>query len=364
VPLFIFIKARSAEEKFKLAIRIECYYGQSGTAKSEAIAAVIRQIYEQDGLTSRVIVGDGSKATYVDKGLVDTGVVEVCDFSIRPWPLTVMARLCEGYWPVDVEDPTSPLAPPKMEDLKKLGVFGIEGLSVGAQYIMGDIQGGLAEQSGRGIKIGQDSPVFSKDVLFDKAGSPIKGSGPKVLGPDGKVADEVYSYGGNPVAHYGYAQRRLLANVERTKAFPNIVIWTAHERSTQDKVSGEKLVGPEAAGEAITANLPRVFNNTLHFVTAQRKKEKLKDSHTEQMITDLDTEYRIYTRDHFHPDGAMFVKYKAITRGGLPQYDPKTAPEGMPLYLTSDVPGRSILEFYSKVSAFRKAQAASLKKTA
>jgi hypothetical protein len=70
--------------------------------------------------------------------------------------------------------------------------------------------------------------------------------------------------------------------------FPNIVVWTAHERSTQDKISGEKLVGPEAAGEAITANLPRHFNNTLHFVTASSAKEKVKDNHTEAMVIDLD----------------------------------------------------------------------------
>jgi hypothetical protein len=341
-----------------LAKRVECYYGQSGTGKSEAIAAVMKQIYETDGLTSRVILGDGSKATYIDRGLVDAGVVEVCDFSVRPWPMTVMARLCEGYWPVDVDDPTSALRAPTLEDLKKIGVFAIEGLSVGAQYLMGDIQGGLAEQSGRGVKIGQDSPVFSKDALFDpKTGAPIKGSGPKVLDENGKLVDEIFSYGGNPVAHYGYAQRRLLANVERTKAFPHMVIWSAHERSTQDKVSGEKLVGPEAAGEAITASLPRIFNNTLHFVTASRKKDKTKDKHTEQAVTELDVEYRVYTRDHFHPDGAMFVKYKAVTRGASEK-------EGMPLYLTHDIPGQSALAFYQKLAELRTARVASIKKSA
>lgn len=340
-----------------MAQRIDCYYGQSGTGKSEAIAAVIRQIYEQDGLKSRVLLGDGSKATYIDQGLVDAGAVEICDFSIRPWPLTTMARLCEGYWPVDVDDPTSALRAPKLEDLKNIGVLAVEGLSVGAQYLMGDNLGGLAEQSGRGIKIGQDTPVFSKDCLFDKTGSPVKGSGPKILDAAGKPVDEINSYGGNPVAHYGYAQRRLLANIERTKAFPHMVIWSAHERSTQDKVSGEKLVGPEAAGEAMTSNLPRVFNNTLHFVTASRKKDKKKDDHTEAMVTELEAEFRVYTRDHFHPDGAMFVKYKAVTRGA-------SAATGMPEYLTSETPGKSILEFYQKLADLRESRAAGLKKAA
>jgi hypothetical protein len=164
----------------------------------------------------------------------------------------------------------------------------------------------------------------------------------------------VFAYGGNPMAHFGFAQRRLLGFVERSKVFPNLVVWTAHERSTQDKISGEKLVGPEAAGEAMTANLPRVFNNTLHFVTASKKSDKVKDEHTGQMITDLDVEYRIYTRDHFHPDGSTFVKYKAVTRGA-------SESQGMPLYLSSDIPGQSVLDFYQKIADLREKRAAELK---
>jgi len=340
-----------------MANRVDCYYGQSGTGKSEGAASLIEQIYREDGLTSRVIVGDGSKATYIDRGLVDAKVVEIADFSIRPYPQTVLAKLCEGYWPADVDDPTSPLVAPQQGDLRKLGVFVVEGLSVGAQYLMGDQIGGLAEQAARGIKIGQDSPVLSRDAQFDKQGNVIKGSGPKVVDANGKEITDVFSYGGNPMAHYGFTQRRLLGYVERTKLFPNYVVWTAHERSTQDRISGEKLVGPEAAGEAMTANLPRVFNNTLHFVTAQRKVEKKKDEHTNQMITDLDVEYRIYTRDHFHPDGSTFVKYKAVTRGA-------SESQGMPLYLTNDIPGQSLLDFYQKMADLRKERAARLVKPA
>jgi hypothetical protein len=134
-------------------------------------------------------------------------------------------------------------------------------------------------------------------------------------------------------------------------------VWTAHEKSTQDKISGEKMVGPEAAGEALTANLPRHFNNTLHFVTASRKAKKSKDEHTEQMVTELDVEYRLYTRDHFHPDGQTFVKYKAVTRGASEQ-------DGMPLYLTSDTPGQVVLDFYNKMIELRTKRATRLKKPA
>jgi hypothetical protein len=100
--------------------------------------------------------------------------------------------------------------------------------------------------------------------------------------------------------------------------------------------------------------LPRVFNNTLHFVTASRKKNKEKDEHTEQMITELDVEYRVYTRDHFHPDGSTFVKYKAVTRGASEK-------EGMEQYLTSEEPGKAVLAFYQKLADLRKARVEGLR---
>lgn len=324
-----------------MAKLIELFYGQSGTGKSEGIASIIEHMYEQEGLVSRVAIGDGSKATYTDRGLVDAGVVEVMDFSMRDWPLSTFARICEGWWPVDVDDPTSPLVAPKPGDLKKLGVMGIEGLAVGARYLAGDMKGGLAEQASRGIKIGQDSPVLTTDVLFDSHGKPIKDSGPGT------------SFGGNPPSHYGFVQRRMEANIERTKGFPNIVIWTSHERSAQDKISGEKLVGPEVFGEAITASMSRQFNNTLHFTTAT-KLGKLKDEHTEKQINAVDVEYRVYTRDHFHPDGQTFVKYKAVSRS-------VSESQGMPLYLTSDVPGQPVLDFYQKIADIRRARVEALK---
>lgn len=324
-----------------MAKRIEMFYGQSLTGKSEALASIIEQMFVQEGLVSRVVIGDGSKATYIDRGLIDAKVVEVLDFSIREWPMTTTKKLCEGYWPEDVNDPKSPLIAPTPESMAKIGVFGVEGAAVMAKYIMGSIKGGLAEQSARGIKIGQDSPIKIVDALYDAKGAIVKDSGP------GDV------YGGNPMAHFGHAQSHVLTNVERTKAFPNIVIWTSHERAAKDKITGEALVGPEVAGEALTANLSRHFNNTLHFATVG-KVTKEKDQHSEKMVGDLDVEFRIYTRDHFNGDGTSFVKYKAGSRGGV------TEKLGMPLYLTSEVPGQSILEFYQKIADARKNRTTSI----
>jgi hypothetical protein len=138
----------------------------------------------------------------------------------------------------------------------------------------------------------------------------------------------------------------MLTNLEKSKSFPGWVVWTAHERATEDKISGEKMIGPEIVGGALTASISRIFQNTLHFTTVAAKK-KVKDPHSEKMIDIITPEYRLYTRDHFDPDGATFVKFKAVNRC--------TKPEMMPDYLIGKGPGDNILDFYEKmVEAGRK----------
>lgn len=314
------------------------YYGQSGTGKSESLLAIIRAVYEATGKKARVYVGDGSAATYLDSGLVDLGIIELFSWEGRDWPISTLDQMAEGYKPADFEkpfeerDPKAPLIPPTPEDMAKIGVWGFEGISVAGTYILGDAKGGFAYRAGRGEKIGQDSPISLVDADLNAAGKAIPGTG------SGRV------YGGNPLSHFQHAQKRLLGILERSKSLPGeFVIWTGHERGAEDKVTKESVIGPEAAGSALTASLQRIFGNALHHVTVE-KRRKVKDEHTERMVEDLDVEFRIYTRDHISP--TTMTKYKAVTRGGLVEPD-------MPLYLTSETPGAAIIAFYERLRAAR-----------
>jgi hypothetical protein len=310
------------------------YYGHSGTGKSEAALRVAKLVLAQrPGTIARVVVGDGSGATPEDSGLVDEGLNKVASWEGRDWPTTTLNQVAEGYWPADVLDPKSPLVKPTTDDLAKTSVWIFEGLSVAGGYVMGDQKGGLAQRGGQGEKIGQDSPVRVVDCELDKLGNCKKDTGPGE------------QYGGNPIAHYQFAQKRLLGFIERAKALPGeFMIMTAHERSAEDKTSKETVIGPEVAGGALTAGISKYFGSTLHFTTAE-KREKVKDAHTGRLGDDLDIEFRTYTRAHISPTTG--IKYVAVTRGGL------TAEE-MPLYLTSDIPGNAIEEFYTRLANVRK----------
>lgn len=303
---------------------INCYYGQSGTGKSTAVLERALAHYKHNKATTRVVIGDGGVATYLVSGLVGAGVIEICEYADRPYPLTVMQRLAQGWWLKDPADPLSDLIAPAGGwagvGAAGVGLYVFEGLSVGGKYVMGLTKGGLAERAGRGEKIGQDSPISIKD--------------------EGGVIT-----GGNPLAHYNVGQNVMLQCVQSSKGFPGEVIWTAHEAQGSDKTGGEKLIGPEVVGQALTASVSRVFGDTLHFVTADKALAKVTDAVTKKQVQPCSVEYRIYTRDHYDPDGLTFTKFKAVTRCPLPAE--------MPDYFASpaDDPGKGIRDFYTKLKA-------------
>lgn len=211
--------------------------------------------------------------------------------------------------------------------MNNIAIWAFEGLSVAGSYIMGNVKGGLAYRGGKGEKIGQDSPIRIVDGEVDKLGNPKD--------PNAQV------HGGNPLAHFGVAQRMILGFIERTKALPgDFVFTTAHERSAEDKVTKESIIGPEAAGGALTPVLQRYYGNTLHFVVAE-KRAKTKDDFNQKLTDDLDTEHRIYTKAHI--SASTFQKYTAVTRGGLTE-------EEMPAYIVSEKPGDGLLEFYNRLA--------------
>lgn len=317
--------------------QIELFYGQSGTGKSEAAAAVAVKLFQETGKKTRVLVGDGSAATY--EALVEAGIAEMMDYTIRDWPLSTLAQLCDGYWPADVDDPKSKMIAMTPQVFDTLGCYIIEGLAVASGYIMGDKKGGLAQRAAQGEKIGQDSPFMITDVDRNAAGMPIAGSGTGLV------------FGGNPLSHFSVAQKRIVGFVEKSKGLPGWVIWTSHERMAEDKNSGQKLIGPEVAGGALTPVISRHFNDTLHFATVE-KTVKEKDEFLAKQTDTVDAEYRIYTRDHFRTEGGFYTKYKAVTRHPDPTgklYGGKPMPESF----TADEPGVAILAFYRELKDAR-----------
>lgn len=315
----------------------DCVYGSSGTGKSEACARLVEAIYKDTGKRARLVIGDGSLLTY--EYLIAAGVAQAVEFGAMAWPQDTLVKLSSGWWLVD-----GTLVPPGApgNDLSNVGIYVFEGLSVAGAYIMGNVHGGLAWRSGRGEKIGQDSPIRIVEGDVDpKTGKVIDGPGS--------------SFGGNPPSHYNVAQRTLLDCLQRSKSLPvDAVVWTAHEATNnpENDLNRELIIGPEVVGKALTTSIQRSFNNTIHMCTVT-KRAKAQDAFTGKAVDELDTEYRLYTRDHFSAAGTTMTRYKAVTR----------AFHEMPLYLVAEEPGLTLIAYYEKLSGVRDQRVAQLTAT-
>lgn len=305
--------------------KIECIYGPPLSGKTTQIISLIKRLNkEQPDKIARVYVGDGSLANYLESGLVDAGIIKVLDYSGRAMPFTVTEMIAEGYWAEDPFDPTSKLVQLTPEEFNTTAIWVYEGLSVQGAYLLSNVEGGLAWRAARGEKIGQDSPISVRDK-------------------DGRV------FGGNPMSHYNVAQKHLSGCITRTKRLPGMIIWTAHEKSAEDKLQGETIVGPELAGGALTPVISREFNNTLHTTKAVIQTTKDVDKTTGQRVTEEKVEFRLYTQDHYDPDGKFSTKYRAGVR--------TMRPDLIKPYYVSPINqiGKGIIDFYEDLARAKKA---------
>lgn len=312
----------------------DCLYGQSGTGKSESLARLIEEVYRTTGKKARIVIGDGSALTY--DHLVELGIADTYTFTMRPWPTATLKGLARGWWP----GPSGKLAPTDPADMAQIGIYVFEGMSVAARYLMGHTRGGLADRSARGEKLGPDPAIRLVEGEVD----------PKT----GKVVDGPNeAFGGSGQAHYGYVQNIMLEVVQESHALPvPYVLWTAHEATNNpdNDLSKELVIGPEIIGKALTASIQRIFTNCIHTCTVH-KRIKHNDQFTNRAVDDLDSEYRLYTRDHFSPSGTSMTRYKAITRGTDATF---------PQFFVADTPGEALLCYYQAVVAYKEARRAAL----
>jgi hypothetical protein len=198
---------------------------------------------------------------------------------------------------------------------KTHGFFVFEGLSVMADYLMGDKLGGLSQQAGAKAKALRDLELGGKLITEDRKRAMSIGGGidsPYVISDNtGELV-----FGGVSMSGFGFTQRRMTDFVERTRVLPGMTYWTAHEREIEAKDNDETnvpMVGPDVAGKKLTTVIGRSFGNTIHMHQAS-KVEKVKDPTTGQMVDRKVVEHRAYTRTHYDPDRKTFIEYYANNR--------------------------------------------------
>jgi len=139
---------------------------------------------------------------------------------IVPWVLIGREKLTtnvvdlamQGYWPIEPNDPKSPLRSPTAETWEDIGFYAFEGLtSMGDSFI-------------RILK--RDKASLSQDPSYTYSEEAIEVDGKK----------KVISYSGGNMTYFGFAQDQLYDFVMKTHVLPvEKVIWTALEGKGEEE---------------------------------------------------------------------------------------------------------------------------------
>jgi hypothetical protein len=281
-------------------------YGVSGSGKTTWWLRVAGYLWRTRQVKTRWYLGDGGGEAIRNSGAEE--FVEVMEYTSWPHPLATTQRICEGYWPAGRE-PGAPLIPTSVDEWARIGLVVFEGLTVMADYIMGDKEGGLAARMAKGEMLNEDRSF--------------------------RLVDDKLAFGGNARTHYGFTQRRVLDLIERTRALPVHVGWTAHERKVEDEEYKEIWIGPDVSGKMLTTKIGASFGNTIHLQQVKQSvATKAVDPATKKPVEEIILQRRAYTRSHFDPQQTHFAKYFANTR--VPLYVAQLEPEVVPEWIPAD----------------------------
>lgn len=315
-------------------------HGDTGSGKSLALERLAGHIWETAGLKTRVYYGDGGEDTYNDRGLVDDGVIELMDFSTRPFPETVVKLIGDGWFLKDPKDPNSKLIAPAANFYETHGLVVYEGGSVMGNYLLSDVPGGLGWHAANNTKFGgvkdEDDELSYKDDF---------------KGAEGKFEDYLLQ-GSIAPKHYQLSQRKIVNTIRASKKFPRMTFWTFHSTEGADKTSngasgkfgeitGKKIIGPDVGGRALASTIGREFGNLFHFDQAITS-EKTLDEVTHKQITLTKRDFRVYTRRHHDPNQEVLTEYIAGTRT-----------KALKDYYSSKEPGDTLLQVYQAIKEAR-----------
>lgn len=234
-------------------------YGDTGAGKTLQSALFAKWVCKQTGgrfVDGKLVGGLRTRYYCSDNGgwrtiqpFIDAGIIEVVDCRQLPHPFLWSSRIAQGQFPkvTGVNANGVPNGTWTTEGAEHIGCYIFDGLTGTSDLLLND----LANKATEGVNIGGEGSYKFTD------GGEKSTWGMEVVGA-------------NNQSHYGAIQQRIIRQIgfmnnlaERTDSF---VIATATARRDQNDAM-QKVMGPQVAGKALTAELPRLFTYTMHLVT-------------------------------------------------------------------------------------------------
>jgi hypothetical protein len=261
--------------------KADLIYGSSGTRKTTQVGLLALYIHEHLGLKTRLVSADPGGWEPI-QSLVDAGLVEAWNVRLRPHLIESIDYACQGYWPLNVDDPLSPLQPPVINAEKKqhnglrdCGAICFEGLTSFGSGVMQKLKV-------PGVQLSQD--------------------------PSYVLTDGATKYAGGSMAAFGFVQDRIYDYVVKSHMIPWVtkVLWTALEAKGEEEGTKIPIFGPAIEGKKATGKAGQWFGNMLHMEAAVI--EAATDQESKQLR--LTTPVFMYLQSHADPNSRIVFPAK------------------------------------------------------
>lgn len=258
--------------------KADLIYGASGTRKTTQIGLIAEYVWEKYHKRTRMITLDGGGYDPL-LSLVEAGI-------IVPWVLIGRKKLTtnvidlamQGYWPVDPDDPVSPLRSPTPATWEEFGYYAIEGVTSIGDSIM------------RLLK--RDKAILSQEPSYTYTEEAIEVDGKKMT----------IGYSGGNQTYYGYTQDQLYDMVMKTHVLPcEKVTWSGLEGKGEEEGTRAPIYGPAIVGRKSTGKATQWFGNSLHIEQLVTEKYDEKTKQSEVIESPV-----MYTRTHAGKDKIPF----------------------------------------------------------
>jgi hypothetical protein len=279
--------------------------------KSTFGAQLAAYIWKKFGKKTRVVNADGGGTVNAHAPLIEAGISEVWD--IDRWDESSMFYTLDcaskGWWPIDVNEPNSPLVAPQRSWKECPACKG----DVGAQ-------GFNLPKACKSCKTPLAAGTFCRTKhetteAFSAVGSVIfEGMSAfgelllrrlRTVNAEGgrTIMDAGYKISAPGLSHFGDAQTYIAQYVANSKNIPTeLVYWTALENKGED--DGKPIYGPKGPGQALTPMCIPWFSDVLHLDAIPRidRGTTLKDANGVEIV-----DRKLFLAPHFPSDNKIYA---------------------------------------------------------
>lgn len=321
----------------------DLYFGASRTGKTTQIGVAAQRARRVYGKPSRLVTADLGTLDCIQPQ-IDDGTIQVWNLKHHNNLIETIDKACQGYWPEDVDDPSSKLVSPfiiryigkcpkcseEITSGKPVQQFPCPKCKTVTTFTMKRAPNPDNDLSKIAMIAYEGITSFGDGVLSHLLATRASLSqDPSYVWKDGET-----DYAGGNMTYYGFLQQRLPEFIAKSTSLPvdDRIIWTALEGRGIDEASKAPVLGPLFTGgqgaAKLTGKAQAWFRHSLHFETVEKV-----TAATDGGPAVMDIEYRMYIKPHADPlTKAVFACGLRVPREFAKQFPAWMEPDVGKLY--------------------------------